>query len=129
MTKIYRKDRVFQLAYKDGWVGLKGTQITIQGIDFAFCPIKEHGKLFINISEISSGALLFAIPVPNLIRYILNTRENTIEYYKDELVPFVETIIKENGIEKLQEEAEKVKKRMIKKFGNIPVIDEEEETE
>ncbi|MBC1481581.1 MULTISPECIES: hypothetical protein [Listeria] len=122
MTKIYSKDRVFQLAYKNGWVGLKGTQITIQGIDFALCPLKEHGKLIINISEVSSGALLFGIPVPNLKRHILNTRENAIEYYKVELVPIIESVIKENGIEKVKEEIAEEKKRMINIFGDRPLI-------
>lgn len=127
MTKIYRKDRVFQLAYKDGWVGLKGTQINIQGIDFSFCPLWVNDKLRIKISEVGSGALLFEFPITHLIRCILTIREDLIEYYKDEIAPLVRLLIKKNGIEKIQEEAEKVKKRMIKNFGYMPVIDDEEE--
>ncbi|EFR97184.1 Uncharacterised protein [Listeria ivanovii subsp. londoniensis] len=120
--KISKKDKVFQLAYKNGWVGLRGTKITIQGIDFAFCPLNENGEAIITISEVSSGALMLAIPAPNLNTHILNTREKVIDFYENDLVPLVEAKIKENGIEKLQEEAEKVKKYMIKKFGDMPDI-------
>ncbi|HFK7878697.1 TPA: hypothetical protein ACGX4J_001116 [Listeria monocytogenes] len=120
--KVYEKDKVFQLAYTAGWVGLQGTQINIQGIDFSFCPLWENDNLRIKISEVDSGVLLFEFPIPHLIRRILTIREDLIEYYEAEIVPIIELLIKENGIEKIQEEVEKAKKRMIKKFGDMPVI-------
>ncbi|MGC9338729.1 hypothetical protein [Listeria ivanovii] len=128
--KISEKDKVFQLAYKVGWVGLIGRQINIQGIDFSFCHLKENNdEIIIRISEVNSGALILAVPVDIINSFILDTKEKLFAFYESELVPLVEAKIKENGIKKIQEEAEKVKKRMIKKFGDIPVIDDEEETE
>lgn len=123
MTKIHSNDRVFNLAYKDGWVGLIGTKITIQGIDFSFCHLKENNEeIIIRISEVNSGALILAVPVDIINAFILDTKEKLFAFYESELVPLIEAIIKENGIEKIREETEKVKKQMIKKFGDMPDI-------
>ncbi|EDN8094803.1 hypothetical protein ACHWNZ_002879 [Listeria monocytogenes] len=122
MTKIYSNDQIFQLAYNDGWVGLRGTKINVQGIDFSFCPLWKNDKLRIKISEVDTGALLFEIPIPRIISYIVNIREDLIEYYEAEIVPIIELLIDGNGIEKIREETEKVKKQMIRKFGDMPYI-------
>ncbi|HAC1155073.1 TPA_asm: hypothetical protein GI696_03975 [Listeria monocytogenes] len=121
MTKIYSNNQIFQLAYKDGWVGLIGTQINIQGIDFSFCQLRENDKLRIKISEVNSGALILAVTVDIINAFILDTKEKLFAFYESELVPLIEAIIKENGIEKIREETEKVKKQMIKKFGDMPI--------
>ncbi|HAC0714059.1 TPA_asm: hypothetical protein GYZ54_05950 [Listeria monocytogenes] len=123
--KVYEKDKIFQRATVAGWRPVQGTQINIQGIDFSFCPLWENDNLRIRISEVDSGALLFEFPIPHLIRRILTIREDLIEYYEAEIVPIIELLIKENGIEKIQEEAEKVKKYMTKKFGYMPIIKRE----
>lgn len=125
MTKIHSNNQIFQLAFADGWVGLRGTQITVQGIDFSFCPLKQNEKLIIKISEVKSGALILAVPIDIINTFILDTKEKLFAFYESELVPLVEAIIKGNGTEKIQEEAEKTKKQMIKKFGDMPIITRE----
>lgn len=129
MTKIHSNDQIFHLAYNDGWVGLRGTKINIQGLDFSFCPLWENDKLRIRISEVDSGALLFEIPIPRIISYIVNIREDLTEYYEAEIVPLIELLIKENGIEKIREETEKTKEYMTKRFGDMPDISDLEVSE
>ncbi|HGQ6657666.1 TPA: hypothetical protein ACL05J_002134 [Listeria monocytogenes] len=45
--KVYEKDKIFQRATVAGWRPMQGTQINIQGIDFAFCPSKKIKMLLL----------------------------------------------------------------------------------
>ncbi|MHC5435218.1 hypothetical protein ACYREY_09385 [Listeria welshimeri] len=129
MTKIHSNDQIFHLAYKDGWVGLRGTKINIQGIDFSFCPLWYKNNFILKISEVDSGALLFEFTIPYVMSCVVTIREDLIEYYVTKIVPIIELLIKENGIEKIREETEKTKEYMTKRFGDMPDISDLEVAE
>ncbi|HAC5673581.1 TPA_asm: hypothetical protein GZX19_10310 [Listeria monocytogenes] len=126
--KVYEKDRVFQSATKLGWMAAKGTQITISGIDFAFCPVRRNNSLTIDVFEVSSGAVMASVPIDIVDIYICDIRDTAIEFYKDEIAPAVVSKINKFGIEKVKSAIERSKKEMTSVFGERPeIVDLEEE--
>ncbi|EDN9028975.1 TPA: hypothetical protein RF440_001100 [Listeria monocytogenes] len=126
--KVYEKDRVFQRATKVGWMAAQGSQITISGIDFAFCPVRRNKSLTIDVFEVSSGTLTASVPINIVDIYICDTRYAAIEFYKDEIAPAVIFKINHFGIEKVKSAIEKLKKEMTSVFGERPeIVDLEEE--
>ncbi|EKZ7015235.1 hypothetical protein QLI93_001592 [Listeria monocytogenes] len=53
--KIHEKDKVFQIATKEGWVEQTGLQAKVDGIDFAICPLKKGSNTFIQVSEVEKA--------------------------------------------------------------------------
>ncbi|HEM1440058.1 hypothetical protein ORY89_06385 [Listeria monocytogenes] len=126
--KVYEKDRVFQGATKVGWMAAQGTQITISGIDFAFCPVRRNKSLTIDVFEVSSGALMASVPIDIVDIYICDTRDTAIEFYKNEIAPVVVSKINKFGIKKVKSAIEILKKQMTNDFGERPkIVDLEEE--
>lgn len=88
--KISEKDKVFQIATKSGQVAKTGTQVTIDGIDFAIYPERTLTQVFLHVNEISSGASLLNYPI-DLIDFLdANTRNTAIEFYKYKVIPLIQ---------------------------------------
>ncbi|EAD6078278.1 TPA: hypothetical protein H9316_002949 [Listeria monocytogenes] len=120
--KISEKDKVFQIATEAGWVERTGMQVTIDGIDFAIYPERTLTQVFLHVNEISSGASLLNYPI-NLIDFLdVTTRNTTIEFYKDKVIPLVQKKIEANGLDKFRKEVEKAKKYMVETHGERPEI-------
>ncbi|EOG9805368.1 hypothetical protein ACLMQE_000856 [Listeria monocytogenes] len=127
--KISEKDKVFQIATNNGWVAKMGTQVTIEGTDFAIYPERTLTQVFLHVNEISSGASLLNYPI-DLIDFLdANTRNTAIEFYKYKVIPLIQKKIEANGLDKFRKEVEKAKSYMLEKYGERPEIkDFEEET-
>ncbi|EAE5019044.1 TPA_asm: hypothetical protein GZQ63_12630 [Listeria monocytogenes] len=126
--KVYEKDRVFQMSTTAGWMAVKGTQINISGIDFAFCPVRRNKSLTIDVFEVSSGTLTASVPIDIVDIYICGARDTAIEFYKDEIAPAIIFKINHFGIDEMKSAIEKLKKEMISVFGERPeIVDLEEE--
>ncbi|EAF1452693.1 hypothetical protein CH431_12200 [Listeria monocytogenes] len=126
--KVYEKDRVFQRATKVGWMAAQGSQITISGIDFAFCPVRRNKSLTIDVFEVSSGTLTASVPIDIVDIYICGARDTAIEFYKDEIALAIIFKINHFGIDEMKSEIERMKKQMISDFGERPkIVDLEEE--
>ncbi|HAA8488622.1 TPA_asm: hypothetical protein GHP41_13810 [Listeria monocytogenes] len=120
--KISEKDKVFQIATYNGWVAKMGTQVTIEGIDFAIYPERTLTQVFLHVNEISSGASLLNYPI-DLIDFLdVTTRNTAIEFYKDKVIPLIQKKIEVNGLDKFRKEVEKAKKYMVEKYGERPKI-------
>ncbi|EED2489959.1 hypothetical protein G7530_002240 [Listeria monocytogenes] len=126
--KVYEKDRVFQSATKLGWMAVKGTQINISGIDFAFCPVRRYKNSTIDVFEIESGTLMASVAIDIFVLFGSNTRDKAIELYKKEIATAVVSKINKFGIKKVKSEIQRMKKQMISDFGERPeIVDLEEE--
>ncbi|EAE6661952.1 hypothetical protein BGM61_07695 [Listeria monocytogenes] len=125
--KIYEKDKVFQIATKNGWIEQTGMQVTIDEIDFAIYPFHAENDTFIQVSEVESGAGMLTIPVDLLVLFISDTRDKAIEYYKDNVIPLIQKKIEVNGLDKFRKEVEKTKKYMVETHGERPEIKDFEE--
>ncbi|EPU1811123.1 hypothetical protein ACVU02_000542 [Listeria monocytogenes] len=125
--KIYEKDKVFQIATKNGWIEQTGMQVTIDEIDFAIYPFHAENNIFIQVSEVESGAVMLTIPVDLLVLFISDTRDKAIEYYKDNVIPLIQKKIEVNGLDKFRKEVEKTKKYMVETYGERPEIKDVEE--
>ncbi|HBI6812454.1 TPA: hypothetical protein K8G27_001962 [Listeria monocytogenes] len=120
--KISEIDKVFQIATKSGWVAKTGTQVTIDGIDFAIYPERALTQVFLHVNEISSGASLLNYPI-DLIDFLdVSTRNTAIEFYKYKVIPLIQKKIEANGLDKLRKEVEKTKKYMVETHGERPEI-------
>ncbi|HEL9396091.1 TPA: hypothetical protein U0I42_003109, partial [Listeria monocytogenes] len=105
--KISEKDKVFQIATYNGWVAKMGTQVTIEGTDFAIYPERTLTQVFLHVNEISSGASLLNYPI-DLIDFLdANTRNTAIEFYKYKVIPLIQKKIEANGLDKFRKEVEK----------------------
>ncbi|EAG4505297.1 hypothetical protein CBM20_11160 [Listeria monocytogenes] len=122
VIKISEKDKVFQIATKNGWVEQTGMQVTIDEIDFAIYPIKTQNDTFIQVNEVESGAGMLTIPVDLLVLFISDTRDKAIEYYKDNVIPLIQKKIEANGLDKFRKEVENAKKYMVETHGERPEI-------
>ncbi|ECQ0638348.1 hypothetical protein C3W72_12560 [Listeria monocytogenes] len=120
--KISEKDKVFQIATNNGWVAKMGTQVTIEGTDFAIYPLKTQNDTFIQVNEVESGAGMLTIPIDLLVLFISDTRDKAIEYYKDNVIPLIQKKIEANGLDKFRKEVEKAKSYMLEKYGGRPEI-------
>ncbi|EAC5094275.1 hypothetical protein C0M37_12325 [Listeria monocytogenes] len=120
--KISEKDKVFQIATNNGWVAKMGTQVTIEGTDFAIYPLKTQNDTFIQVNEVESGAGMLTIPIDLLVLFISDTRDKAIEYYKDNVIPLIQKKIEANGLDKFRKEVEKAKKYMVETHGERPEI-------
>ncbi len=125
--KISEKDKVFQIATKSGWVEQTGMQATIEGIDFAIYSFHAKSNVFIQVSEVGSGAGMLTIPIDLLNLFALDTRDKAIEYYKDNVIPLIQKKIEVNGLDKFRKEVEKAKKYMVETHGERPQIKNFEE--
>ncbi|HAA8262486.1 TPA_asm: hypothetical protein GHO47_13120 [Listeria monocytogenes] len=125
--KISEKDKVFQIATEAGWVEQTGMQVTIDGIDFAIYPFHAENNVFIQVSEVGSGAGMLTIPIDLLNLFALDTRDKAIEYYKDNVIPLIQKKIEVNGLDKFRKEVEKAKKYMVETHGERPQIKNFEE--
>ncbi|MCB2625308.1 hypothetical protein KQ753_02870 [Listeria monocytogenes] len=125
--KISEKDKVFQIATEAGWVEQTGMQVTIDGIDFAIYPFHAENNIFIQVSEVDSGAGMLTIPIDLLNLFALDTRDKAIEYYKDNVIPLIQKKIEVNGLDKFRKEVEKAKKYMVETHGERPQIKNFEE--
>ncbi|EGJ3634291.1 hypothetical protein LNA66_002837 [Listeria monocytogenes] len=125
--KISEKDKVFQIATKSGWVVKAGMQVTIDGIDFAIYSFHAKSNVFIQVSEVGSGAGMLTIPIDLLNLFALDTRDKAIEYYKDNVIPLIQKKIEVNGLDKFRKEVEKAKKYMVETHGERPQIKNFEE--
>ncbi|EAF4524930.1 hypothetical protein CY660_10185 [Listeria monocytogenes serotype 1/2a] len=120
--KISEKDKVFQIATNNGWVAKMGTQVTIEGTDFAIYPERTLTHVFLHVNEISSGASLLNYPI-DLIDFLdANTRNTAIEFYKYKVIPLIQKKIEANGLDKFRKEVEKTKKYMVETHGERPEI-------
>ncbi|HAA6857375.1 TPA_asm: hypothetical protein GHH11_14780 [Listeria monocytogenes] len=122
VIKISEKDKVFQIATKNGWVEQTGMQVTIDEIDFAIYPIKTQNDRFIQVNEVESGAGMLTIPIDLLVLFISDTRDKAIEYYKDNVIPLIQKKIEANGLDKFRKEVEKTKEYMVETHGERPEI-------
>ncbi|EAC8106264.1 hypothetical protein IA51_15310 [Listeria monocytogenes] len=120
--KISEKDKVFQIATEAGWVEQTGMQVTIDGIDFAIYSFYAKSNVFIQVSEVGSGAVMLTIPIDLLNLFALDTRDKAIEYYKDNVIPLIQKKIEVNGLDKFRKEVEKAKKYMVEIHGERPEI-------
>ncbi|EOW1107187.1 hypothetical protein ACW07L_002853 [Listeria monocytogenes] len=125
--KISEKDKVFQIATEAGWVEQTGLQVTIEGIDFAIYSFHAKSNVFIQVSEVGSGAGMLTIPIDLLNLFALDTRDKAIEYYKDNVIPLIQKKIEVNGLDKFRKEVEKAKKYMVETHGERPQIKNFEE--
>ncbi|EAC5011916.1 hypothetical protein BKL10_10465 [Listeria monocytogenes] len=125
--KISEKDKVFQIATKEGWIEQTGLQVTIEGIDFAIYSFHAKSNVFIQVSEVGSGAGMLTIPIDLLNLFALDTRDKAIEYYKDNVIPLIQKKIEVNGLDKFRKEVEKAKKYMVETHGERPQIKNFEE--
>ncbi|EIO0156850.1 hypothetical protein LO015_000503 [Listeria monocytogenes] len=125
--KISEKDKVFQIATEAGWVEQTGMQVTIDGIDFAIYPFHAENNIFIQVSEVDSGGVLINFPADFIDVFVLDTRDKAIEYYKDNVIPFIQKKIEFNGLDKFRKEVEKAKSYMLEKYGERPKIKDFEE--
>ncbi|EAC8261180.1 TPA: hypothetical protein ACP2ND_002325 [Listeria monocytogenes] len=120
--KISEKDKVFQIATEAGWVEQTGMQVTIEGIDFAIYSFHAKSNVFIQVSEVGSGAGMLTIPIDLLNLFALDTRDKAIEYYKYKVIPLIQKKIEANGLDKFRKEVEKAKKNMVETHGERPEI-------
>lgn len=60
----------------DKWVDVVGHEITIGKYRFCAIPIKDH----INVSEVTTGAKVYNIPVDLTIALLTETKEDTIQF-------------------------------------------------
>ncbi|EJH3233649.1 hypothetical protein [Listeria innocua] len=120
--KISEKDKVFQIATKEGWIEQTGLQVTIEGIDFAIYSFHAKSNVFIQVSEVGSGAGMLTIPIDLLNLFALDTRDKAIEYYKYNVIPLIQKKIEVNGLDKFRKEVEKAKSYMLEKYGEKPEI-------
>ncbi|MCM64458.1 hypothetical protein CKA04_13315 [Listeria monocytogenes] len=120
--KIHEKDKVFQIATKEGWVEQTGLQAKVDGIDFAIYPFYAENNVFIQVSEVASGGVLINFPADFIDVFVLDTREKAIEYYKDNVIPLIQKKIEVNGLDKFRKEVEKAKKYMVETHGERPEI-------
>ncbi|EAC3620586.1 hypothetical protein CW768_11685 [Listeria monocytogenes] len=120
--KISEKDKVFQIATEAGWVEQAGMQVTIDGIDFAIYPFHAENNIFIQVSEVGSGAGMITIPIDLLNLFALDTRDKAIEYYKDNVIPLVQKKIGTNGLDGFRKAVEKLKRYMFETHGERPEI-------
>lgn len=104
--KISEKDKVFQIATEAGWVEQTGMQVTIDGIDFAIYSFYAKSNVFLQVSEVGSGAVMLTIPIDLLNLFALDTRDKAIEYYKDNVIPLIQKKIEVNGLDKFGKEVE-----------------------
>ncbi|MBC2114731.1 hypothetical protein HCA91_13140 [Listeria innocua] len=125
--KISEKDKVFQIATKEGWIEQTGLQVTIEGIDFAIYSFHAKSNVFIQVSEVGSGAGMLTIPIDLLNLFALDTRDKAIEYYKYNVIPLIQKKIEVNGLDKFRKEVEKAKKYMVETHGERPQIKNFEE--
>ncbi|EAC2566408.1 hypothetical protein A6C67_14880, partial [Listeria monocytogenes] len=88
-----------------------------------------HAKsnVFIQVSEVGSGAGMLTIPIDLLNLFALDTRDKAIEYYKDNVIPLIQKKIEVNGLDKFRKEVEKAKKYMVETHGERPQIKNFEE--
>ncbi|EJZ0598595.1 hypothetical protein OGJ17_003047, partial [Listeria monocytogenes] len=110
-----------------GWVEQTGMQATIEGIDFAIYSFHAKSNVFIQVSEVGSGAGMLTIPIDLLNLFALDTRDKAIEYYKDNVIPLIQKKIEVNGLDKFRKEVEKAKKYMVETHGERPQIKNFEE--
>ncbi|WP_187997339.1 hypothetical protein [Listeria innocua] len=120
--KISEIDKVFQIATKNGWVAKTGTQVTIDGIDFAIYPERTLTQVFLHVNEISSGASLLSYPIELIDFLDANTRNTAIEFYAYKAIPLIQKKIEANGLDKFRKEVEKAKKYMVETHGERPEI-------
>ncbi|EHY9143468.1 hypothetical protein LL221_001215 [Listeria innocua] len=125
--KISEKDKVFQIATEAGWVEQTGMQATIEGIDFAIYSFHAKSNVFIQVSEVGSGAGMLTIPIDLLNLFALDNRDKAIEYYKDNVIPLIQKKIEVNGLDKFRKEVEKAKKYRVETHGERPQIKNFEE--
>lgn len=126
--KVYEKDKIFQRATVAGWRPMQGTQINIQGIDFAFCPSKKNKDVTIDVFEIESGTLMVSVAIDIIALFGSSTRDKAIELYKKEIATAVVSKINKFGIKKVKSEIERMEKQMTSIFGERPeIVDLEEE--
>ncbi|EAF1189779.1 hypothetical protein LMK19_001834 [Listeria monocytogenes] len=125
--KIHEKDKVFQIATKEGWVEQTGLQAKVDGIDFAICPLKKGSNTFIQVSEVESGGVLLDYPISFIDIFTLDTRDKAIEYYKENVIPLIQKKIEVNGLDEFRKEVEKAKSYMLEKYGERPEIKDFEE--
>ncbi|EIG9604821.1 hypothetical protein LGE21_000046 [Listeria monocytogenes] len=120
--KISEIDKVFQIATEAGWVEQTGTQVTIDGIDFAIYPERTLTQVFLHVNEISSGASLLNYPIDFIDFLDVNTRNTAIEFYKYKVIPLIQKKIEANGLDKFRKEVERAKKYMFETHGERPKI-------
>ncbi|MBC1807643.1 hypothetical protein HCJ40_11445 [Listeria sp. FSL L7-0993] len=120
--KISEKDKVFQIATKEGWVERTGMQVTIDGIDFAIYSFHAKSNVFIQVSEVESGGVLINFPADFIDVFVLDTRDKAIEYYKDNVFPLIQKKIEANGLDKFRKAVEKLKRYMFETHGERPEI-------
>ncbi|MFH5555720.1 hypothetical protein ACHI0Q_07040 [Listeria monocytogenes] len=125
--KISEIDKVFQIATEAGWVEQTGMQVTIEGIDFAIYSFHAKSNVFIQVSEVGSGAALLRVPVNLIDIFVLDTRDKAMEYYKETVIPLIQKKIEVNGLDKFRKEVEKAKKYMVETHGERPQIKNFEE--
>ncbi|WP_322935094.1 hypothetical protein [Listeria monocytogenes] len=126
--KVYEKDRKFQIATTKGWMAAEGTQINIYGIDFAFCLIPGNENVTVIVFEVESGTLMIKGQVSVIDVIACNTREKTVDFFKNKVAEVLVLQINKFGIEKVKSEIERKKKEVVGRFGKRPpLIDLEEE--
>ena len=106
----------FYLAH-DKWVPLVGHEITIGKYRFCAIPLENR----INVSEVTTGAKLFNVPVDLIIHLITETKEDTIKFlYKiGELIKKI--IDKQDDFDGILNE---MKKHAFDRLGEMPPIEE-----
>ncbi|MCM3413549.1 hypothetical protein [Metabacillus litoralis] len=72
---VNEQTQKFYLAL-DRWVDVVGHEITIGKYRFCAIPIKDH----INVSEVTTGAKVYNIPVDLTIALLTQTKEDTIQF-------------------------------------------------
>lgn len=105
----------FCLAFPDEWVKVGGHSITIGKHQFSAVPFENHFR----ISEVTSGAKVVDIPVPEEIQSF----EETMLYLETVVViELINLIIKvnQNNPNRFDQEVELYRKRSIESLGEKP---------
>lgn len=103
----------FHIALTEGWYEVTGFLITID--DFQFSAVPVHNSFI--IYEVESGARVCGIHIPKgMEKY-----KSSFFFLEDFVAVRLAMIIKQAGFDRLKKQTEKVKKSMIKKFGEKPI--------
>jgi len=110
----------FHLAL-DEWVGVVGHKIIVGKYQFCAIPLPNR----INVSEITTGARLFSIPVDLAVDIMTETKEGMIQYLYMVGESIKRTIDKQNDFDGMLAD---IKKQAFERLGEMPPIEDIDES-
>ncbi|EKS8445828.1 hypothetical protein QC487_001581 [Listeria monocytogenes] len=119
--KIHEEDKWVFVAREKGWIKLRGTPITINGVDLVFIPLRDEEGFYLQVVEKHSGIAISTKRINILDVLAANTRKKALYLYED-MICFLDRRIKEMDVNTLKQVIEVNEKRMETIIGSKPGI-------